>query len=403
MKEFIEGDGDLHSITARAFFGKEDVTAEERGAGKRANFALVYGGGPQAIMRATGCNKIEGKRRKQAFDKAVSTFAKWVQNQHVTVRKELGVTTAFGRFLAIPDANSPEERIRAACERYSTNYPIQGSGADIMKISLIKLHKEFHRRNWLKVGGCDAVRMLMTVHDEVVFEIRHDLVPIAVPIIVEIMESPTNMAKPAWKVPLVVEPLLGTAWDGKYDWGKMRHGRKAKPGEQPKEKEYALGDRIYQSVPPWLCDILAFKDGHVVSPLDGQPPAAPSPEVIQSIAAAAIPVDALPVQTSPQTPASPPAAAPPAASGSAVPPPKAGGGVEEVTFCIETLTNNTAKIVSIVCMAARDVDRGKALKLVDIHGNLLVDPRLQIRVDPEQFSREMRRYNLGVGRVLSTN
>jgi hypothetical protein len=100
----------------------------------------------------------------------------------------------------------------------------------------------------------------MTVHDEVVFEIRHDLVPVVIPIIIEIMESPTFLAKPAWKVPLVVEPLLGLAWDGKYDWAKMRLGRKAKPGESPKEgKEYAIEDRIYQSVPPWLNGILAFE------------------------------------------------------------------------------------------------------------------------------------------------
>jgi DNA polymerase I-like protein with 3'-5' exonuclease and polymerase domains len=392
MKEFIEGDGDLHSITARAFFGKEDVTSEERGAGKRANFALVYGGGPAAIMRATGCNKIEGKRRKQAFDKAVPTFAKWVENQHKSVKKELGVCTAFGRWLAIPDANSPDHQIQAACERYSTNYPIQGSGSDIMKISLVKMHKEFTKRGWLKVGGDDSVRMLLTVHDEVVFEIRHDLVPIVIPVIVEIMESPTFMARPAWKVPLVVEPLLGLAWDGKYDWGKMRHGRKAKPNEQPKEKEYAVEDRIYQCVPPWLTDILAFKGGHLVKPGTDELPEAPSPAVVEAIANAVASVPVKPAEVKP-TSAPPPAVPPPPA-----PVATQDGGLAE--FCIETLTRNTARIVSVVCMEARDVDAGKVLRLVDIHGNLLVDPRLQIRVDPDHFLREMRKYNLGVGRIL---
>jgi DNA polymerase I-like protein with 3'-5' exonuclease and polymerase domains len=388
LKAFLEGSGDLHSITARAFFGKEEVTDEERGAGKRANFALVYGGGPQAIMRATGCNKIEGQRRKQAFDKAVPTFAKWVKNQHEKVAKELGVFTAFGRWLAIPDANSPEEKIRAACQRYSTNYPIQGSGADIMKISLVRLHKEFHKRGWLRIGGDDSVRMLMTVHDEVVFEIRHDLVPVVIPIIIEIMESPTFLAKPAWKVPLVVEPLLGLAWDGKYDWAKMRLGRKAKPGESPKEgKEYAIEDRIYQSVPPWLNGILAFEGGKLVGDASKIPPI--------PVAAPATPVAA------PATPApGSGAAAKPAGGNSAAakPPVKES---EVVTFCIETLTRNTVRLVSIVCMAARRVDDGKILCLQDVEGNTLIGANLGIRIDPEQFSKEMINRNLIVGLVSS--
>ena len=143
IKEFLEGDGDLHTITAMAFYNKpkEGVTKDERKGGKIANFALIYGGGPQAIMRATGCDKIEGARRKQAFDKSVSTFAGWVKGQHQRVKKELGVWTAFARWIAIPDANiqpgqadsngrradeAHSKMVRASCERQATNYPIQG-------------------------------------------------------------------------------------------------------------------------------------------------------------------------------------------------------------------------------------------------------------------------------------
>ena len=391
-KEFLEGDGDLHSITARAFFGKEEVTSDERSKGKSANFALVYGGGPQAIMRATGCNKIEAKRRKQAFDKAVPTFAKWVEKQHISVKKDLGVVTAFGRFLAIPDANSPDGMVRSACERYSSNYPIQGSGADIMKISLVLLHREFTKRGWLRTGGDDSVRMLMTVHDEIVFEIRHDRVPIAMPLIAKIMESPTYMARPVWKVPLVVEPLLGRAWDGKYDWAKMGRGRKAKPNEVPKDKEYALDGRIYQCVPPWLEGILAFANGQVVLPADAQTPEAP----------------VLPVETvldkpslSPEAPVAAPVASVPPPAMAAKPPSPQGAQPEVITFVIDAMTANTAKIVSVVCMEALVANGGRILRVTDIHGNLLIDPRLQIRIDPIVFQTEMQKRNLGVGIVLS--
>lgn len=115
-----------------------------------ANFALVYGGGVGAVQRATGCDPVEGARLKKQFDESVPQFSKWVKRQHTAVKKQRGVFTAFGRFLAIPDAKiTPDEinarlrakgkpeidkkqafqdakRIQAACERKSTNFPIQG-------------------------------------------------------------------------------------------------------------------------------------------------------------------------------------------------------------------------------------------------------------------------------------
>lgn len=239
--EFIHGTGDLHTITAKAFFGAH-ITKDnklERGMGKTANFALIYGGGTGAVQRATGCDKMEAARRKANFDKAVPVFAGWVKAQHEKVKKTLGVRNPFGRFISIPDANLkfgdknakgeaiPMEdikKIRAACERKSTNYPVQSAGADIMKISLVRLLKEFHRRGWRRQGGDDSVRMIMTVHDEVVFEIRHDRVFEVVPIIIEIMEAPSKMAK--WKIPLVVEPQLGLSWNAKYDWPDVISGKK---------------------------------------------------------------------------------------------------------------------------------------------------------------------------------
>ena len=194
-----------------------------------ANFALVYGGGPQAIMRATGCDKQTGIERKEAFDKALPRFAKWVAQQKAIVKKQLGVRNAFNRWLAIPDANHPEGKIRAACERHAINYPIQSAGADIMKIAMVLLHKRFHKEGWLKNGGDDSVRILISVHDELVFEVRHDRVAQAIPIMVDIMESPWKIAK--WKVPLVVEPLIGFNWKSGFGCRRYEPGMKAHPTE----------------------------------------------------------------------------------------------------------------------------------------------------------------------------
>src|SRR6478736_8487836 len=193
-------------------------------------------------MRATKCDKVEAARRKANFDKSVPTFAGWVKNQHQLVKKTKGVTTAFGRFIAIPDAavktgdldpkgvpytEQDARKIAAACERKSTNFPIQGSGADIMKISMVKLVKEFTKYGWLRNGGDDSVRMLMTVHDEIVFEIRHDRLTQAVPIIIEIMEFPSRMVR--WQVPLIVEPLISQTWEAKIDWHEVQNGKKPVP------------------------------------------------------------------------------------------------------------------------------------------------------------------------------
>jgi len=125
IKEFNEGTGDLHTITAKAFFGSE-ITKQQRQQGKMANFSLVYGGGTMAIMRATKCTQQEAARRKAAFDKAMPIFNEWVKKQKALVKKDKGVYTAFGRWMAVPDVDSQDKAVVAACERYSLNYPIQG-------------------------------------------------------------------------------------------------------------------------------------------------------------------------------------------------------------------------------------------------------------------------------------
>ena len=410
IKEFLEGTGDLHSITARAFFNKQDITKDERKAGKIANFALVYGGGPAAIMRATGCDRVEAQRRKQAFDKAVPTFAKWVKQQHVRVKKEKGVWTAFGRWIAIPDADVKEgdilhgrtidgkeaNSIRAACERHATNYPIQGSGADIMKIAMVLLHKEFHRRGWLRVGGDDSVRMLLTVHDELVFEIRYDRVAEAIPLIVEQMELPTKMARPpyspVWRVPLIVEPLIGMNWGAGYKVERYVEGHEVKEDQLlmcgyvysltrvcEKESEVQENETIIKveekggkksflvrltDEPPWV-----RRDG------DSGPPAPPKP-------------------SSPKTPPSPERMEPSAVR------------VESsrvATIRIKELTPISLRQVRGVCAQYLDPDQGSILRLVDPFMQTLIDPKLGVKVDSKLVAGALRDLRLSDGQYVFDN
>jgi len=407
IKEFLEGTGDLHSITARAFFNKPEVTKEERGKGKIANFALIYGGGAAAIMRATGCDKVEGQRRKQAFDKAVPVFANWLKSQHARVKKEKGVWTPFGRWISIPDATVKEgdvlnghtltwqeaKKIQAACERNAVNAPIQGAGADIMKISMVLLHKEFHRRGWLRDGGDDSVRMLLTVHDELVFEIRYDRVAEALPIIVEQMEMPWKMARPPysppWQVPLIVEPLIGFNWGAGYkverysekhpikDTQVVMHGyvysltRVCEKENEIQENETIVkanekdGKKTWTvrltDPPPWVRDI---KD---VPP----PPTPPS------------------TGAEPPPPASPrPAPAPVSTT------PKNG---KIATIRLKELTPTSIRQVRGVCAQHIDIDKGTILRLIDPYGELLIDPKLGVMVDPEMVAATLRELHLSDG------
>lgn len=409
VKEFTYGTGDLHSITARAFFGKQEVTKEERNSGKIANFSLLYGGGPAAIIRATGCDKLEARRRKQAFDKSVPVFAKWIKVQHDRVKRDLGVWTSFNRWLAIPDANSPDQAIRAACERHAVNYQIQGAGADIMKIAMIRLHKAFHRRGWLKNGGDDSVRMLLTVHDEVVFEIRHERVAEAIPLIVEIMESPWKMPqRPPWKVPLVVEPLVGFNWSSHYKVERVKPDHKLakdevimngfvysstrKPRVNKKDEivetldrqEVLEGKKFRIVDPPWL---MGRTPGDPASSDD--PQAAPA---FANVSPAAPEVAAAPTTTAEPTEAALAVVPEPTPTVEATPTTAKKAGILKIG--INQLNAQTVEQVCTFVLDSIDNEDGQVLHLTDIVGETLIDPSRNLLVVQEKLIGHLRRHNL---------
>lgn len=393
VKEFQTGDGDLHSITARAFFNKKEVTKEERKMGKAANFALVYGGGPASIMRATGCNRLEAQRRKQSFDKAVPTFANWVKGQHEKVKRDLGVWTAFGRWIAIPDANLQKGQkdsqgkvvftdddvrsMRASGERHATNYPIQGSGADIMKISMVLLHKEFYRRGWLREQN-DVVRMLLSVHDELVFEVKIEHVFEVIPVLTCEMEKPTVMARhpysPRWSIPLVTEPLLGDSWGAEYGC------HRAKEGEVAPEGGFIAHGYVYKKIPPALIPYAApYMNGGtpVTVATVTQPEVASGSNVVSEAVSVEEPEEQL--QEAPQAEAS-----------------------DKPPVAVVRLKTTTALSVAQVREAIGRwmvVDSGHYLKLVDGFGNILIDPNLKIRVNAARFAEQLLEKNLSDGKV----
>lgn len=122
--------GDLHTLTALNIFGEDALDRPNwkqlRQDAKATNFALCYGGGGNAVIRATGCSKNEGWRVKRQFDETYKTLASWWRAQWDFARKHEYVLTAFGRKYPVPDINSEDGGFRSKAERNSVNGPIQG-------------------------------------------------------------------------------------------------------------------------------------------------------------------------------------------------------------------------------------------------------------------------------------
>lgn len=194
---------DIHSATAAEIFNVElsQVTSEQRRRAKATNFGLIYG------MSAFGLAKQLGVGRNIAQQYIDTYFARYpgVKNYMETTRKlahEQGyVTTLFGRQLYLPEINARNIQRQRAAERAAINAPLQGTAADIIKIAMI------HLANWLEKSKISA-RMIMQVHDELVFEVANHAIDEACSQIKTIMEEAMSL-----DAPLMVDIGIGENWD----------------------------------------------------------------------------------------------------------------------------------------------------------------------------------------------
>jgi DNA polymerase I-like protein with 3'-5' exonuclease and polymerase domains len=221
--------GDLHTLTALNLYGQDATKRPDwkvlRGNGKITNFALCYGGGGNAVDAATGCGRQEGWRIKDQFDKSYTGLKRWWQEQHAFGRQYGYVVTAFGRRYPVPDITSELGGFRSKAERNATNGPIQGTSADITKLSMGLIYKECKKRGWL-----EKVHLLITMHDELVFEIDDDILAEAIDIFVGIMNRNPSILRLKWPIPLTSDVEIGLSWMVPWDLKKCR-----KTGEWPPE------------------------------------------------------------------------------------------------------------------------------------------------------------------------
>lgn len=221
--------GDLHTLTTVSLHGHEIKDSPEfkqkRNEAKGVNFALCYGGGGMAVVRSAGVSKDEGWRIKRQFDATYKGLAAWWGRQHDFGRRTGHVLTAFNRRYPVPDITSADGGFRSKAERNAVNGPIQATGADIMKWAMGLVYRECKKRGWL-----EKVKMIITIHDELVFEIDDDIASVAVDVIMEIMLRKT-IAKLAWRVPLTCDIEAGPTWTVPWNITKIRYGHQDMPPE----------------------------------------------------------------------------------------------------------------------------------------------------------------------------
>lgn len=202
MMEAFQTGTDIHATTASKVYKVdfEDVTREMRDKAKTVNFGIIYG------ISAFGLQQRLNIPRKEANDLIKNYYEKYpgVQayiDKTIEFAKEAGyVTTQSGRRRYLRDINSRNHSLRRAAERLAMNSPIQGTAADMLKLAMIKVF------NALRDGGFQT-KMLLTVHDEIVFDLHKDEEETAPPLIVECMKTALPM-----KVPIDVEYGIGQNW-----------------------------------------------------------------------------------------------------------------------------------------------------------------------------------------------
>jgi DNA polymerase I len=194
--------GDIHRQTASIIFSVpvESVTPEMRARAKTINFATIYGQGAHALSRQLRIEHAEARRFIDEYFERFQGIREYLDSMVAFAREHGYVQTIFGRRRYIPELRDRNFNVRAFGERTATNSPIQGSAADLIKIAMIRIHDLFRREEV-------ESRMLLQVHDELVFEAPPQELEYVTGLVRREMESAAQLS-----VPLVVEIGTGSNW-----------------------------------------------------------------------------------------------------------------------------------------------------------------------------------------------
>ncbi|KGT91387.1 DNA polymerase I [Enterobacter cancerogenus] len=203
LDAFAQGE-DIHRATASEVFGValSKVSGEQRRSAKAINFGLIYGMSAFGLSRQLNIGAGEAKKYMDLYFERYPGVLRYMEETRTQAAEKGYVETLDGRRLWLPDISSSNAIRRKAAERAAINAPMQGTAADIIKRAMIAVD------GWLLQQQDDAVKMIMQVHDELVFEIHKDAVESASATIRQLMESSMKL-----DVPLQVEVGTGDNWD----------------------------------------------------------------------------------------------------------------------------------------------------------------------------------------------
>ncbi|MGU5677668.1 DNA polymerase I [Aeromonas hydrophila] len=203
LTAFAEGK-DIHKATAAEVFGVEleAVTSDMRRSAKAINFGLIYGMSAFGLAKQLGIGRAEAQKYMDLYFERYPGVLEYMERTRQQADAQGYVETLFGRRLYLPDIKSRNAGLRKAAERAAINAPMQGTAADIIKRAMINVD------GWIRGIEDQSIRMLMQVHDELVFEIREEKLEEYIAIIKEKMSAAAEL-----DVPLVVEAGTGDNWD----------------------------------------------------------------------------------------------------------------------------------------------------------------------------------------------
>jgi DNA polymerase-1 len=201
IEAFRQG-GDIHRQTAALIFNVPvaEVTAEMRARAKTINFATIYGQGAFALSRQLGISLEDAKEFITRYFERFSGVRAFLDRQVELARRQGYVETLFKRRRYIPEIKERNFNQRAYGERNAQNSPLQGSAADLIKLAMVRIHRAIREQ------GLHS-RMLLQVHDELVFEAPPEEVQTLAELVREQMENVTQL-----RVPLVVDIGTGLNW-----------------------------------------------------------------------------------------------------------------------------------------------------------------------------------------------
>lgn len=200
IRAFNEG-ADIHRQTAAEIFGvpESEVTKEMRSRAKSINFGVLYGMGVGGLAAATKMSRMEAEGYLARYFSTHPAIMEYVERTKTLAYKTGYVETMYGRRRYLPDIASGIPQLQASAERMAINMPVQGTAADIIKMAMVEIDKNICKSD---------IKMVLQVHDELVFEVKKEKAEVAAKEIKEAMENITKLS-----VPLEVDVQIGDKWE----------------------------------------------------------------------------------------------------------------------------------------------------------------------------------------------